>query len=1160
MGALSTWRSPTSGQSASQGSPPVLEALEPRLLLNGGPPELPDLAGGLSTVPFPETPADGHVAVQYHVINVGTAAAGGSTARIYFSEDANVSGDDALVHTSAVPPLGPAGVFQGAFDLDLPAPDPFLSSGNYYLLLVTDADGDVTELDESDNTSSTDLFSDAHIFSVTWGAAVEMPLIPGGGSASTTGNIGEDEWIGARDMDLYWLFAGPGQRLRFDVDRLSGDLDSYLRLYDTNWDLVAENDNGTGEAPETSGLDSAMEVQIPAVLPPDARYYVLVSAKENSVASPSVASGRTEGTTGDYRLTVSAVPMPDLTGTRFDESVQVIGGDGQAVVDLTVENQGTDAADAFTVQIVLSDDSTIGTPDDTVVTSFRVSNLGAGAAYTLDGFPVQLPASGDVYLTDNEYWLGMVIDSGGEVQESDETDNANTGDGKDRDSVKSEIHLPSPVDGTLQAWTLTVGDHLNEGIGDYGQFTEWSAARDIDVHAIQVAAGQTLCFDVDRTGGNLDSYLRLYDAGMNLLAGNDNARGMAPEPNVTDSFLRHEFATGGTYFLVISSAANAAADPRQLQGRADGSTGSFDLHVYSPPDLIATSCSAHFLSLYQNQISADFSVMNQGAVAAGPFDVRFFLSEDPAISGADDLFVANVRVSGLDPGQMYNGRGVSLNLPDFDPYRTDNAYFIGMVVDHYDEVAESDEDNNANIGPGVDKFPFYAEFHAPSPGNQPPGPHNLTPDVPYGGGAIGPAASDSEWMDGYDVDVYQFAVSEVTGVWIDIDRISGNLDSYIRLYDQQGCLLAENDNGPGELPEPSPLDSAIEYTCSPGLYRIVVSSTANAAADPYAVDGRIMGSMGQYRIIVEDTSGREAPPEALLADRRTVMFRDADGTRIRARIARGDATLRFEGENIRVVQKKRRTLVQGDGLRLAAVQLGDTSDRTRLSLRARGGDGTGTVANIAGGTIGRLNAAGMVLTGRLNALEAAGRIAFAALEEANLQVAGLLECLRAGSVLGSIISAGEAGSRWRVRGSVIDSTLAAAGGCVSVKAGGSLIGSSLDVAELQDLRIRGAMYGSRASADNIRGTASVKGGFIASSILAGVDAGADRAWFTDDDAAIAGAGHIGRIRLRRYQPDNADEPFGILAGALGASARLGSHSVSPLARDFSDGDFCFRLV
>jgi len=90
----------------------------------------------------------------------------------------------------------------------------------------------------------------------------------------------------------------------------------------------------------------------------------------------------------------------------------------------------------------------------------------------------------------------------------------------------------------------------------------------------------------------------------------------------------------------------------------------------------------------------------------------------------------------------------------------------------------------------------------------------------------------------------------------DIDRTTGSdLDSLLRLFNAAGQQLASNDNGVGPTPEPSTLDSFLQYTfATAGTYYIGVSGETNTGYS--VIDGSgdaTSGTTGGYTLTVSDS-------------------------------------------------------------------------------------------------------------------------------------------------------------------------------------------------------------------------------------------------------------------------------------------------------------------
>ncbi len=120
------------------------------------------------------------------------------------------------------------------------------------------------------------------------------------------------------------------------------------------------------------------------------------------------------------------------------DSLDAGGGTVRATV--TLANAGVSDAGAFDLRFYLSDDAVIDPGTDLPLTlagggqAHRVAGL-AGRSDVELALDLAVPAA-DPFDTDNDYRVGVVIDAAGEVIETDETNNANAGDGLDLAPVR----------------------------------------------------------------------------------------------------------------------------------------------------------------------------------------------------------------------------------------------------------------------------------------------------------------------------------------------------------------------------------------------------------------------------------------------------------------------------------------------------------------------------------------------------------------------------------------------------------------------------------------------------------------------------------------------------------------------------------------------------
>lgn len=115
------------------------------------------------------------------------------------------------------------------------------------------------------------------------------------------------------------------------------------------------------------------------------------------------------------------------------------------------------------------------------------------------------------------------------------------------------------------------------------------------------------------------------------------------------------------------------------------------------PDLLITSVSGSPSGVVGGQILLTASVQNQGTVNAGPFRMGIYLSLDNKLTSSDILLGSCDYPSGLAAGTS-STCSMPVTLPSG---LTAGSYLLGAIADDKAKVSESNEANNARLGPGV---------------------------------------------------------------------------------------------------------------------------------------------------------------------------------------------------------------------------------------------------------------------------------------------------------------------------------------------------------------------------------------------------------------------------------------------------------------------------
>ena len=161
---------------------------------------------------------------------------------------------------------------------------------------------------------------------------------------------------------------------------------------------------------------------------------------------------------------------------------------------------------------------------------------------------------------------------------------------------------------------------------------------------------------------------------------------------------------GFALFLCLAPSAKATIDLVGWDGRPSNPNYFFDLQQTS--------------ARWGEVIGIRFAVRNIGTTASGTFSVRVYISKNTTIGDADDLVLTTV------PGwpSLAGGSGTgytsyqNLSLPASNPYGdSSTVFYIGMMVDPANLIAESNEANNRNQGNGIDKDTTAITITGPAP-------------------------------------------------------------------------------------------------------------------------------------------------------------------------------------------------------------------------------------------------------------------------------------------------------------------------------------------------------------------------------------------------------------------------------------------------------------
>ncbi len=351
---------------------------------------------------------------------------------------------------------------------------------------------------------------------------------------------------------MYYFEAQRGDSVTISAE--SNAMDVYLRLADSNGDLLAENDDVSG-----NNTNARINFDVPAdgqyvvvVLGYDPGAYVLSVLADGGSSSGGATQPTSDGTTLNYGDQVSGQAF------NMDKPVTYLFS-GNANDHITI-NVSSDSVDTY---LVLADSAgnTLAENDD-----ISSDDVNSQIDYTL-------PANGD-------YLIGVFAYEAGPFTLGLESGSAGG----------------SPLGGD----TVPVSDATGVGEVVTGSISDNSYYIEIPITG--VSEGQTISIDARATSGDLDLYIGLF-FGENVVAENDDR-----DPNTTDSFIEFPNAAAGDYSLIVS---RYGYDKGETSGsfEVNYKVGGGGALVSSSTTLASNPMVAGYPALTVSQTKADWTIL-----------------------------------------------------------------------------------------------------------------------------------------------------------------------------------------------------------------------------------------------------------------------------------------------------------------------------------------------------------------------------------------------------------------------------------------------------------------------------------------------------------------------------------------------------------------------
>jgi len=429
------------------------------------------------------------------------------------------------------------------------------------------------------------------------------PTLVGDTVESVSGAVGTDggvNQVGPSDVDMIQFTVSTPGTLTLDMVSPDGtsSFDAYLRLFDSNGNQIAVND------------DKAQGDVFPAITVPvsPGTYYAGVSGYPNTTYDPTVPSSGVAGATGSYQLNFSlatadpngvlagAVPVDVSQAPKFD--LGFIGADNATVSDTGQVVSGTNVgpADVDLFRISIPDNGTLTIDVDTPYDSGFVDSYLNVFAVQSDGSLIRIASNDDGGVapgTDGhniDSLLNLPVTTGqdlviGVSDVHNQNYDPNTTAGRDASGtgglyninfaftnndqdgrIPTALSVPVPLTPLPDAIGTdfdTAGNPLS--VGD----------RDVDFYHFRIAKKtQTLQVNLTPDGAApLNGVLTLWDSAGNALFISDGNGGPAA--------IQWVASPGVDYYVSVSGAGNDTFDPFQVATGTSGATGDYSISAFA---------------------------------------------------------------------------------------------------------------------------------------------------------------------------------------------------------------------------------------------------------------------------------------------------------------------------------------------------------------------------------------------------------------------------------------------------------------------------------------------------------------------------------------------------------------------------------------------------
>lgn len=635
------------------------------------PPPLPDLMiKDLSTNPS-IIKAGSSQNISYIIKNIGDDEAPASISGIYLSKDTILStgynSDDIYLESIN------ESILQATIGLATVEEEIYFSyglePGNYYLFVLADFYNDLTEVDETNNTD---------FFPITITPA-DLPdfVIDNQGISPTEIEAGSKIALAFTVKNTGMVKSGVSTAAVFISTDTKFDWGIDELLSDFNVDSIEINQgksfNGNPTIPYwwQTGTNYILFI---------ADYYA------------NVVEGNEDNNIEFIELTVKLPPLPDLWVKIENVAPDTIVAGKEINVSSIVKNTGSDTSNFTYLEYYISRD-TIFSEDDISLNTFNdIPSLTQGIGQFAVNEKLTIPS----YIWEGDYYLLFYVDRYEYNIELNEVNNISN-------------YLIHVLDPALPDLTITDAN-ITPTTQEAGQKVYYSML----VKNIGDTVATNFYTDVYLSEDDKYSY-------NDILLDYTYHDSLKVNFSINDSVIIPYNTVAGDYYMIMI----ADLDSVVREINEDNNSAFVQITVTDPPrpDLMVKSSEVFpkyaDLNSESSFIYSSLELENGGSVDATNVYLGVYLSNDETIDNSD-LFIDEFYVGNIASNQIIN-QVFNINIPEG---LVDGTNYILYYIDHFDEIIETNEDNNVLAGEVITDYKVsdLAIFN-----------HDLLPNVIYQG-------------------------------------------------------------------------------------------------------------------------------------------------------------------------------------------------------------------------------------------------------------------------------------------------------------------------------------------------------------------------------------------------------------------------------------------